>query len=58
MNLFNIKNFMNKIVNELKLKYTNLFTYSKYQIEELNNDIKNNIKLSISLMIWIILSSY
>jgi hypothetical protein len=38
---------MNKIVNELKLKYTNLFTYSKYQIEELNNDIKNNIKLSI-----------
>lgn len=36
MNLFNIKNFMNKIVNELKLKYTNLFTSSKYQTEELS----------------------
>ena len=27
---------MNKIVNELKLNYTNFFTSSKYQTEELS----------------------
>ena len=37
------KNFIKKIANELKLKYKNIFTYSKYTDEELINDINNAI---------------
>jgi hypothetical protein len=38
------KKFINKIAKELKLKYKNVFTYSKYTDEELINDINNAIK--------------
>ena len=37
------KKFVNKIAKELKLKYKNVFTYSKYTDEELINDINNAI---------------
>ena len=37
------KKFVNKIAKELKLKYKNVFTYSKYTDEDLINDINNAI---------------